>query len=237
MPVISFANAKGGAGKTTAALLLATELAHQGYRITIIDADPQGWISQWGNIACPQHNIEVISHVTIGNLQGHIREGRNNSDYIIIDLAGARDALVTMAIGLSDHVMIPVQGCAMDAKGAALILDLIEQMRIAGNLVIPHSVVLTRVASMVTTRALLAIKGLLAARGVNVINTPIAERNAFRDIFETGGTLYNMDPAKVSNLERAQENSRAFASEVMKLLPVRVVRSFRPRILRFGSAA
>ncbi|MDQ0454755.1 ParA family protein [Rhizobium paknamense] len=237
MPVISFANAKGGAGKTTAALLLATELAHQGYRITILDADPQGWISQWAALSSPHQNIEVISHVTIGSLQGHIREGRGNSDYVIIDLAGARDAIVTMAIGLSDHVMIPVQGCAMDAKGAAQILDLIEQMRVAGNLVIPHSVVLTRVASMVTTRALLAIKGLLAARGVNVINTPIAERNAFRDIFETGGTLYSMDPAKVSNLDRAQENSRAFASEVMRLLPVRVVRSFRPRILRFGSAA
>lgn len=184
MPVISFANAKGGAGKTTAALLLATELAHQGYRICILDADPQRWITQWSEAAGLQHNIEVISEVSVGSLQGHIREGRKTADYVIIDLAGARDAIVTMAIGLSDHVMIPVQGCAMDAKGAAQILDLIEQMRIAGNLVIPHSVVLTRVASMVTTRALLAIKGLLAARGVNVINTPIAERNAFRDILK-----------------------------------------------------
>ncbi|KAA3512618.1 AAA family ATPase [Agrobacterium vitis] len=238
MPVISFANAKGGAGKTTAALLLATELAHQGYRICILDADPQRWITQWSEAAGLQHNIEVISEVSVGSLQGHIREGRKTADYVIIDLAGARDAIVTMAIGLSDHVMIPVQGCAMDAKGAAQILDLIEQMRIAGNLVIPHSVVLTRVASMVTTRALLAIKGLLAARGVNVINTPIAERNAFRDIFETGGTVYSMDPAKVSNLDKAQDNSRAFAAEVVHLLPVKVVRSLRPRLLRLiGDAA
>ena len=41
MPVITFANAKGGAGKTTAALILATELASRGHRITILDADPQ----------------------------------------------------------------------------------------------------------------------------------------------------------------------------------------------------
>ena len=33
MPVISFANAKGGAGKTTAALLLATEVAARGKRV------------------------------------------------------------------------------------------------------------------------------------------------------------------------------------------------------------
>ncbi len=225
MPVISFANAKGGAGKTTAALLLATELAQQGFRVAIIDADPQHWISQWHEISGTQRNIEVISEVSVASLQGHIAECARTADYTVIDLAGARDAIVTTAIGLSDHVMIPVQGCAMDARGAAQILDLIGLIEEKGRLTIPHSVVLTRVTSMVTTRALLAIKGLLQARGVNVVNTPIVERNAFREIFDCGGTLHTMDPAKISNLDRARENARAFALEVMRVLPVKVVRS------------
>lgn len=231
MPVISFANAKGGAGKTTAALLLAAELAHQGYRVGILDADPQRWISQWHELSGPQHNIEVISEVTVASIQGHIRDLARTTDYTVIDLAGARDAIVTTAIGLSDHVMIPVQGCAMDARGGAQILDLIKLMEETGKLKIDHSVVLTRVTSMVTTRALLTIKGLLAARGVNVINTPIAERSAYREIFDCGGTLYTMDPAKISNLDRACENARAFAGEVMQLLPVRIVRTQQPRRL------
>ncbi|MBO3760889.1 ParA family protein [Ciceribacter sp. L1K23] len=229
MPVISFANAKGGAGKTTAALLLATELAHQGYRVAILDADPQRWISQWFELSGPQHNIEVVSEVSLASLQGHLRELSATSDYVVVDLAGARDAVVTAAIGLSDHVMIPIQGCAMDAKGGAQILDLIRLMEEAGNLKVAHSVVLTRVTSMVTTRALLTIKGLLSARGVNVINTPIVERSAYREIFDCGGTLYGMDPAKISNLDKAQENARAFAAEVMRLLPVKVIRSQTPR--------
>ncbi|PZU90384.1 MAG: chromosome partitioning protein ParA [Shinella sp.] len=231
MPVISFANAKGGAGKTTAALLLATELAQQGYRVGILDADPQRWITQWHELSGPQHNIEVISEVTVASLQGHIRELARAADYTIIDLAGARDAIVTTALGLSDHVMIPVQGCAMDARGGAQILDLIKLMEETGKLKIDHSVVLTRVTSMVTTRALLTIKGLLAARGVNVINTPIAERTAYREIFDCGGTLYSMDPTKISNLDKARENARAFAGEVMQLLPVRIVRTQQPRRL------
>lgn len=231
MPVISFANAKGGAGKTTAALLLATELAQQGYRVGILDTDPQRWITQWHELSGPQHNIEVISEVTVASLQGHIRELARTADYTIIDLAGARDAIVTTAIGLSDHVMIPVQGCAMDARGGAQILDLIKLMEETGKLKIDHSVVLTRVTSMVTTRALLTIKGLLAARGVNVINTPIAERTAYREIFDCGGTLYSMDPTKISNLDKARENARLFAGEVMQLLPVRIVRSQQPRRL------
>lgn len=229
MPVISFANAKGGAGKTTAALLLATELAHQGYRVAILDADPQRWITQWHEASGFQHNIEVISEVSVASIQGHLRETARTADYTIIDLAGARDAIVTTAIGLSDHVMIPVQGCAMDAKGAAQILDLIKMMESAGRLTIPHSVVLTRVTSMVTTRALLTIKGLLSARGVNVMDTPIVERSAFREIFDCGGTLYSMDAGRISNLDKARENAQAFAGEVRRLLPTKVIRSQEPR--------
>ncbi|MCL6709202.1 ParA family protein [Pseudomonas sp. R2.Fl] len=229
MPVISFANAKGGAGKTTAALLLATELAHQGYRVAILDADPQRWISQWFDLSGPQRNIEVVSEVSLASLQGHLRDLSQSNDYIVVDLAGARDALVTAAIGLSDHVMIPIQGCAMDAKGGAQILDLIRMMEETSSLKVAHSVVLTRVTSMVTTRALLTVKGLLAARGVNVIDTPIVERSAYREIFDCGGTLYMMDPARISNLDKAQENARAFAGEVMRLLPVKVIRSQQPR--------
>jgi len=62
---------------------------------------------------------------------------------------------------------------------------------------------------------------LLASRGVTVLDTPIGERTAFRDIFDCGGTLYSMDPAKVSNLDKARENARLFAEEVLRLMPSR----------------
>ena len=41
MPVITFANTKGGAGKTTLAVIVANELARLGHRVTLLDADPQ----------------------------------------------------------------------------------------------------------------------------------------------------------------------------------------------------
>jgi chromosome partitioning protein len=64
MPVISFANPKGGAGKTTTALLLATELASHGAAVTVIDADPERWISQWGALSGKPENISIISDIT-----------------------------------------------------------------------------------------------------------------------------------------------------------------------------
>lgn len=41
MSVITFANTKGGAGKTTAVLLLASELSFRGFSVCVIDTDPQ----------------------------------------------------------------------------------------------------------------------------------------------------------------------------------------------------
>lgn len=227
MPVISFANAKGGAGKTTAALLLACELVRMGRRVTLIDADPQRWISQWVEASGGMSGLTVISEITVAALHCHIRESADRTDYFIIDLAGARDALTTAAISLSDHVFIPIQGSAMDARGGAQILDLIAFLKEKAGLEIPHSVVLTRVASVLTTRAMLAIKGMLAQRGVNVLNTAITERAAYKEIFDAGETLYSLDPVRVSNLDKAQENAQAFAMEVERMMPARIIASPR----------
>ena len=54
MPIISLCSPKGGAGKTTTSVLVATVLADQGESVTIIDADPNKAVcgGQIG-LACP----------------------------------------------------------------------------------------------------------------------------------------------------------------------------------------
>jgi len=238
MAIITFANTKGGAGKTTAVLLLSTELARRGYRVTILDADPQHWISRWHDISGPIPNISVIDFVTTSSLPVHLKEEKHRTDYFIIDLPGARDTLLATAIGLSDHVLIPIQGCAMDARGGAQVLELLQHLHQRAGIRIAHSVVLTRVNSLVTTRALQTIKTLLSERQVPVLETPIVERSAFRDIFDCGGTLQTMDPGRVSNLDKAQENATAFAEEMMRIAPVQLPMSARSLVNdRIRSAA
>ena len=227
MPVITFANTKGGAGKTTAVLLLATELARMGHRVTVIDADPQLWISRWADMSGPMRNLSIISNVTTASLETHIRENKANTDCFIIDLPGTKNPLLTMALGISDHVLIPVQGSAMDARGAAEVIEHIEFLDRKMGIKVEHSVVLTRVNAMISTRSMLVVKALLAEKNVRVLNTPIAERAAFRDVFDCGGTLESLDCRKVSNVDKALENVRSFATEVLRLMPARVIRSDR----------
>jgi chromosome partitioning protein len=227
MPVISFANTKGGAGKTTAALLLATELARSGHRVTILDADPQHWISRWSDMTGAVQNLQVISEVNQSSIETHLRENDATTDYFIIDLPGSRTPLLSLAIGISDYIFIPVQGSAMDARGGAEVLEHIEFLSQRLGKFIPHAVVLTRVSPMINTRSLLLVKGLMAKRDVDVLNTPIAERSAFRELFDFGGTLETLDPKKVSNLDKAKDNAKAFARDILAKVPPRA--SFRPR--------
>ena len=231
MPVITFANTKGGAGKTTAVLLLATELVQKGHRVTILDADPQQWITRWHKLSPHDDRLNVIAYVNSATIERNITENRATTDYFIVDLPGARTSLLATAIGLSDHVLIPIQGCAMDAQGGANVLELMQYLERRANIRVPHSVVLTRVNPMVTTRALLAVKGLLAQRNVDVLNTPIVERAAFRDVFDCGGTLHTMDENQVSNLDKARENARLFAEEMVRRVPIKRTTQRRARMV------
>jgi chromosome partitioning protein len=64
MPTIVFASPKGGVGKSTAAVLLATELASHGGSVTMIDADPNRPPTQWGARPGRPEKLTVIATTT-----------------------------------------------------------------------------------------------------------------------------------------------------------------------------
>ena len=100
MPVISFANPKGGAGKTTTALILATQLSENGATVSITDADPERWISQWGDLPGRPENIRVINNITEDSIVDVIEAEAKASQFVIVDLEGAASLMVANAIGM-----------------------------------------------------------------------------------------------------------------------------------------
>ncbi len=227
MPVITFANTKGGAGKTTMALVTAGELARRGYRVAMLDADPQQWVSRWMTRMAKMPKFSIVADIDAETIEKAIKDLKKRNDYIVVDLPGGITPLLAKGLGLSDHVFVPVQGCALDAAGGAQVLDILKKLENECGIRIAHSVALTRVSSIITTRALLAVKGMLAQQGVHVLGTPLIERAAYRDMFDAGTLIDALDPDAVSNLAKAQENARLLVDEVVRLapLPVKVAKA------------
>ncbi len=218
MPIIVFANPKGGAGKTTAALMLASELASRGARIAILDADPEKWITQWSRLpGCPD-SIEVVSDITEDSIPDQIDEAASRAQFVIVDLEGTASLMVANAIGMSDLVVIPTQGGSMDAKGAAKTVKLIRNQERMARRDLDHAVLMTRTSAAVASRALKNVRDQLDRAGVPVFTSSLVERAAFRDVFDYGGLLADLPAAQVSNLDKARANAGEFAAEVIAKL-------------------
>ena len=85
MPTIVYVSPKGGAGKTTAALLLATQLA-ESYDVTLIDADPNRPIKIWSSGGNAPARLTVVSEVDEENIIERIEAAAEKTPFVIVDL-------------------------------------------------------------------------------------------------------------------------------------------------------
>src|ERR1700733_15097571 len=119
MPVVTLLSPKGGAGKTTAATVLATELAERGARVTIIDADPNKNVVDWAKMPGVPEHLNVVGEVSEETIVDEIESAAAQSTFVIVDLEGTASLMVSYATSMADFVVIPVQGSQLDAKQAA----------------------------------------------------------------------------------------------------------------------
>lgn len=218
MPTIVFASPKGGAGKSTSAVILATELALKGAGVTIIDADPNKPVSQWARRAgCPD-KLTVVADISESTIIDEIESAARKTPFVIVDLEGTASMMVAYAISRADMVVIPTQGSQLDAAEAAKAIRLIRQQEKAFHKEIPYAILFTRTSAAIRPRTLLHIQAEFQKHGVQAFETQIHEREAYRALFSFGGTLEALNPQHVTNLNAAIVNARAFAGEVVAML-------------------
>ena len=218
MPTIVFASPKGGAGKSTSAVLLATELAASGAGVAIIDADPNKPVSRWSKLpGCPA-SLAVIDDVSERTVIRTIEEQAVRAAFVIVDLEGTASRMIPYAMSRADLVIIPTRGSVLDAVEAVAAVREVKQQEEAFRIRIPAAVLFTCTSAAIRPRTLSSIEAEFAANGVPVLRTRLHDREAFRALFSFGGTLANLDPANVRNVPAAMENAQAFAKEVVAVL-------------------
>ncbi len=220
MPVIVFANPKGGVGKSTSSLLLATGLADMGFQVTLIDADPNQPMKKWRegvsktslNIICDGKEDNIIDLIDA--------ENTSKRKFVFVDTEGARSMLSQTAMSLADLVLIPMQPSAIEADQVAVLVKLMNiQQRIARR-IIPFKILFNR-TGYISTRMEKRIKKSLEEAGISTFGVDLSERVAFKSIFEDQLTLYELNKERVSGLENAIENVKYIIDELVECFAAR----------------
>jgi chromosome partitioning protein len=221
MPTICMASSKGGCGKSTSSVVLATQLARRGADVTLIDADPNRPVSTWAKRPGRPENLTVLSDVNEATIIDEIEKAAEASPFVVVDLEGTASMTVAYAISRADLVIVPVQGSQLDAAEAAKAIRLIRQQEKAFGRAIAYAVLFTRTSAAIKPRTLQHIRAELDEAGVPIFETQMHEREAFRAIFSFGGTVESLNASQVGGLEGAVKNARAFAAEVVAMLRAR----------------
>jgi chromosome partitioning protein len=211
MPVVTVASPKGGAGKSTASVILATELAHAGAEIVILDCDPNRSITIWASRAPLPQRIAVRSDVGESEIVRTIKAQDADGRIVIVDLEGVASRLVSRAISQADLVLTPMRATTLDATIGVRALALVEEEQEALGRSIRHAIVFTMTRA-IRSKQHTAIEASLKQQSVDVVVPPLMERAAFSALFEFGGDLRTMPPQ--GNMQAATDNAASFARAI-----------------------
>lgn len=215
MPTIVFANAKGGSGKSTSALVLACELADH-TSVSIIDADPNQPITTWSEGGNVPPSLTVVTNESERTILDDIDDAARRSAFVIVDLEGIGSRRVTYAISRSDLVVVPMQEQKPDADMAAKVVEEILIESKAYQRPIPFSVLFTRTRVVAKSRnARMIGDDLIKNEALDVLPVELNERDAFASMWTYQCAVRDLEPSRVNNVQAAVNNAHLLAEAVV----------------------
>lgn len=215
MPVISFASSKGGAGKTTSAIVLGTEIA-QNTTVAFIDADPAHRVIDWWQREPTLSNITVAACTDPREIGSAISEAQKRATVVIVDLEGIASRLNTAVIARSNLVIIPMGDEQQDATAAVETLREIKADEETLGRAIPARILFARTKAAVKSSIAKKVNQEMREH-VPCFETELKDRSAYSHLHNTGGGLRDL-PDGVGRLEKAIGNAQDFAAEVFAVL-------------------
>lgn len=216
MHVITFASSKGGAGKTTSAIILATTLARS-QRVLLIDADPAKRLLSWSKKAPLPENLTVIASGGERHIHDEIDKGKAEYAYTIVDLEGAATRLNAYAMGESSLVIIPMGDEQPDAEGA---IETLSQLALEARTLrreIPVRVLFVRTQAAVKSRLEKSLNQQVRDK-IGSFATELHRRTAYSSLHSFGGTLYDLPTDEVTGVQKAIMNAELFEEELRTTL-------------------
>jgi len=208
MPVIALVGNKGGAGKTTLCINLASGL-HRRCTTVLLDADPQRSSFQWRELAERDNLVDVVD--AVDDVAGAVAEYRDRYDCILIDCPPSVQSQQTrQALTCSDLVLIPVLPSPLDLWASVHVEKELEWARTV-NPDIKALLVVNQLEAR--TRLSRLVQDALAEIAMPVAKTSITRRMAYRNAMLQGCSV--LDAGAVANA--AADDIKQLVEEVVNI--------------------
>lgn len=202
--IITVAQQKGGAGKTTITAHLAVALSQRGRRVAVVDIDPQGSLTQWHKMREERFG-EGYTGLTFASVSGwrvgsEVARLKKQHDFIFIDSPPHMETEARTAIRNADLLVVPVQPSPTDLWATQATLDHAKNERV------PVKIVFNRVPA----HSKLAER--IAGELDGLSKTTIGNRVIFAASLFEGRTATELEPKSV-----ASQEIKSLAEEVLAM--------------------
>src|SRR3954453_11184807 len=170
MAVLALASAKGGVGKTTIAVLVGTELAFEGYKVTLLDCDLNQHASAFGEKAGIR-GFTVVPSIDEANVLSALRRAETDNDVVLIDLPGGSSTLAIKALQRSNFVLIPCQASLPDVRDAVKTVAQVDDAQDLARTNIARALIWTRVLPGFESRAAKHVRESVEGRGLPIFDS------------------------------------------------------------------
>ena len=191
--IISILNPKGGVGKTTISLNLASCLHHRGQRVLLVDSDKQGNLRSWADKRQDGYDLPMVVGADVEKSLERVRELGENFDYIIVDGVGHLElGIVSAAVKVASLVLIPIKPGAFEIDA---IDPLVEAIKARQTLLdgLPQAAFLISM-QRTGTRLSREIDDALEDIGFPIFRARTSELVDYQESIKTGGSAYEYDP-------------------------------------------
>jgi len=220
-PVISFATSKGGSGKSTALIILASVFAHEGGRVAVIDTDPNETVWRWAQKSGRPENVTPYKARNDDELMDAIDSARDRGhQLILIDVEGRASALGNLAMSSATLTVIPVRPSEPDGVEASKTIKAIRAIERAIQQEKRYCIVINGLNGAIRTRTFFDVKATFDSAGIPMA-AHLVDREIYRRVLMEGGTIYTLIGVPEKQLKSAHEEAYLFADNVAALVGLR----------------